>query len=344
MTRRVRDAGWLLLPLALSACKNPRFEITELPEAPIAIVYRTVQETERVQEVLEEAERKKKGTDKPQPGELKVMEIERLEELAGLRTREDALHDQLGRVRFYVPPSGRLEAAEFAPRGARPLEWSADRTRLMFSSAAHDRLQLFEWHVASGEVRQLTRGDWPHADGCYGPDGAFAYVETVTRKGRPASSRIWVQRPGEPARPVTEGPVDFQPSWSRDGSRLVYATYEGARGDLLRWVDPATGDGGALTRGRSPVFAPDGQWIIYSARTGKGWKLWRMRADGSGKRSFGSSAFNENDPAVSPDGRFVVFAGTKQERSASSRLFVRPFDGTPDRQLELSGTALLPVW
>jgi Tol biopolymer transport system component len=143
---------------------------------------------------------------------------------------------------------------------------------------------------------------------------------------------------------VTEGPADGQPSWSRGGARIVYAVSDPRQGDLVRWVDPASGEGGVLARGRSPVFTPDGEWVVYSGRSAAGWKLWRMRADGSGKRNFGNSAFHENDPAVSPDGRFVVFAGTKQERSAISRLFVRPFDGSADRQLELSGSALLPVW
>jgi TolB protein len=247
-------------------------------------------------------------------------------------------------LRLYVAPAGRFEVVEFAPRGARPLEWSADRTRLLFSAASRDRLQLFEWHAASGEVRQLTRGEWAHPDGCYGPDGALAYVEVSARKGGRATSRIWIQRPGEPARPVTEGPTDDQPSWSGAAGRLVYVASDPKRGELLRWVDPASGEGGALTRGRAPVFTPDGAWIVYSARSAGDWKLWRMRADGSGKRNFGKSAFHENDPTVSPDGRFVLFAGTKQERSATSRLFVRPLDGSPDRQLGVSGSALLPVW
>jgi Tol biopolymer transport system component len=192
-------------------------------------------------------------------------------------------------------------------------------------------------------VRQLTRGEL-HADGCYGPDGALAYVESVRAREGSFLSRLWIRRPGEAPRPLTEGPADFQPTWSPDGRRLVYAARDGARGEVLRWVDPASGAGGVLTKGRSPVFSPDGGWIVYSAPSRAGWKLWRMRPDGSGKRRFGKSAFHENDPAVSPDGRFVVFAGTKQERSATSRLFVRPLDGTADRQLELSGTGLLPVW
>jgi hypothetical protein len=39
-----------------------------------------------------------------------------------------------------------------------------------------------------------------------------------------------------------------------------------------------------------------------------------------------------------------VFAATKNEQSPISRLFMRAFDGSGDRQLEFAGSGLLPVW
>jgi Tol biopolymer transport system component len=213
----------------------------------------------------------------------------------------------------------------------------------LFAAVVRDRLQILEWHVDGGDVRQLTQGERAHPDACYGPDGSLAYVEVSPGPGRQLTTRIWVQRPGESARALTDGPAHGQPACSPATGRIVYVATE-KEGDLLRWVDPASGEGGALTRGRSPAFTPDGEWIVYSAHSVGGWKLWRMHADGSAKRSFGKSPFHENDPSVSPDGRFVVFAGTKHERTAISRLFVRPLDGSTDRQLEINGSALLPVW
>ena len=323
------------------ACAGPTFEVADLPDAPIALVYRTVQESERV---IEDAEQRSKQP-AVQSGSAKLdIEMERILQSAGLRSQDDVLRDQFGHVSFYIAPEKRLEGVDFAARGSWPLEWSADHARLLFAATSRERYQLFEWIAASGEVRQLTSGARHHQDGCYGPGGAFAYVEAVTGPGRASSSRIWIQRPGEPARPVTSGPADAQPSWSPDGMRLVYAASDPGAGSVLRWVDPASGEGGTLARGRTPVFTRDGQWIVFSARTTRGWKLWRMRPDGSAKRSFGKSAFQEEDPSVSPDGRFVVFAAKKQETSPTSRLFVRPLDGSADRHLELSGSGLLPVW
>jgi dipeptidyl aminopeptidase/acylaminoacyl peptidase len=331
------------LAVATHAGAGPHFELDELPAEPIAIVYRTVEEADRVLDMFEQQEKARRKQGPGSAGRFEV-ELEEVEQLAGWRGSDEVLRDQLGRLALFEAATGELEIADFAPRGARPLQWSPDRRRLLFSAVSSQSQHLFEWDAERREVRQLTTGRWSYSDGCYGPDGAIAYVEVARPKGQPPSSRIWIRRPGEAARPLTDGPADGAPTWSPSGDRVVYVRIGGARREWLHWVDPVSGEGGVLTQGRSPTFTPDGAWVVYSAKTRDTWKLWRMRADGSGRLRFGASPFHENDPAPSPDGRFVAFAGSKQERSAASRLFVRPLDGSPDRQLELSGRGLVPVW
>ena len=329
-----RTAG-LVATLGLLACESPHFALEDLPETPIAMLYVTVQEGERI---LDAAEQKSRARNRPEAGTFEV-EIERLEQYAGLRTSEDLRRDTVGRLSFFVAPRAELEMLGFR-RGFRPLQWSPDRDRLMLTGPAiGERLQIFEWVASSGELRQLTREPSNHTDACYGPAGAFAFVR-IDNARPPFASRIWVERPGEAARAVTAGPQNWQPIWSPDGTRLVYAV-GASEHEVLHWLDPETGEGGRLGPGRGPVFTPDGQWIVYSAPTPDGWKLWRMRPDGTGKRGFGKSAFDETHPAISPDGRFVVFEAS---RGVTRRLLVRPLDGSPDRLLPLSGSATRPVW
>jgi TolB protein len=135
-----------------------------------------------------------------------------------------------------------------------------------------------------------------------------------------------------------------QPTELVSGGRLVFVAFDARGGSQLRWVDPLSAERGSYGPGRSPRFSPDGAWIVFSGPSKAGWRLRRMRADGTGKRALGASGFEESDPAVSPDGRFVVFVATRNERSPVSRLFVRSFDGSADRQLEFAGSGLLPVW
>lgn len=328
----------ILAACLLFGCASPAVDFAALPERPIAFVHRTLEETERMVDELRAQER----AATPGPEDEFDIHLEGLQKLVGRRTQADLTRDHQGRVVLYAVREGRMERLDALPRGARPLDWSPDHGRLMFSAAQRGLIHLFEWVAATGEVRQLTSGPGSQIDGCYGPDGAIAWVELAAAPR--AGARIWVRRPGEAPRELTEGPSDAQPAWSPDGSRLVYTRFEARGGPTLHWLDPDGGARGSYGRGRSATFSPDGEWIVYSGLTAQGWRLRRMRFDGAGKRSLGASGFEENEPAVSPDGRYVVFAATKDQRTPVSRLFVRSLDGLADRQLEITGSALLPVW
>jgi Tol biopolymer transport system component len=99
-----------------------------------------------------------------------------------------------------------------------------------------------------------------------------------------------------------------------------------------------------LTAGRDPVVTPDGGSVVYSAPTRDGWKLWRMNPDGSGKRRFGKGPYEETDPAVSPDGRFVAYVGFLRKRHHEPLLLIRPMDGSTDRLIKLDGNTFHPAW
>jgi len=322
----------------LFGCTGPSVDFAELPSAPIAFVYRTVEETDRM---LDEAEARL-AAQLPRPEDEFGIEIEGLSKLAGRRTNADLVRDYQGRLGLFVAPTKSLELPDVMMRGARPIDWAPGHERLMFAStfgASH----LFEWVLATGEVRQLTTGPGSQVDGCYSAAGAIVWEQPESTSSA-AGSRIWLRRPGQAPRALTPGPADTQPACSPDGARIVYSVQEPRAGMQLRWIDPAVDAGGSLGPGRSATFSPDGRWIVYAALTPAGWRLRRMHADGSGKRSFGRSGFVESDPSFSPDGRFVAFSANSNMASPISRLFVRSFDSELDRQLEFSGSGVQPVW
>ncbi len=96
-----------------------------------------------------------------------------------------------------------------------------------------------------------------------------------------------------------------------------------------------------LARGKHPVFTPDGGWIVYSAAVRDGFRLWRMRPDGSGRTPIGAGSRDELSPAVSPDGRFIAYIA---KEGGTNSLFVRRLDGSGDRLLLRDGAADWPVW
>lgn len=345
---RARAAAALVGGLA-SACAGSGFEPADLPDRPIAVVHRNPRESERVADLVDRADSKKRRarTRAQGQGDDEPIRLEEVSELLGLGpTREERKADLQGKLALVEPRSGEVTRLDFATRGARPMDWSADRGRLLLMSSRSGTPQIYEYHFDRRELRPVTHGSAPHVSACYGPDGRFALSRSVTLEDGTRGARIFVTGPeGGAARPVTPGPRDVAPDWSEAAGVLVYQT-EDATGETAIGAVPM--DGGEpgepriLTRGRDPVVTPDGTWVVYSTETRRGWRLWRMRPDGSARRIVAETGQEQRRPAVSPDGRFVAYTvrdGTRQ------RLWVRRLDGLGrGRPLLTDGDGLRPQW
>jgi dipeptidyl aminopeptidase/acylaminoacyl peptidase len=331
----------LLVTTLLESCAGPSFELADLPSEPLALVSRTREESERRAEILARA------GEAPAPwgpGEA-LVRLEDVGDLLGMgRSEEEKRADFLGRMAFLDARSREAERLAFAPRGARPLDWSRDHQLLLYlAPAGETHHQVFEYDRRSEEVRPIARGSHTYRGASYGPGGRLALARFDPREGDAARSRIFVTEPGGVSpRPVTKGPVDTWPVWSPDGNVLIYSSVDEAGRAVIRAIDPLKGGESRLVaRGVEPAFFPEGDWVVYSARRRGRWTIWRARPDGSGKHPIGSSAHDERDPTVSPDGRFIVYVA---EENGYQRLMVRPLDGSGDRPLLSSGDGFLPVW
>lgn len=342
----------LVVPIALlaGACSSDRIDYDALPSHPVALVVRTEDDDKRLQETVKRESEKLAEEQDRFPTNDPMVKARRL--FDGL-SRVEQNRARFSKLIFLDPVEREGERVEFAPRDARPLAWSYDRTRLLYQVEKERRPQLFEWIEATGEVRQLTFGR-PHVDGSYGPGGRIAMVRRnpLRQEGDRivGGFQIYVTEiGGANPRPVTEGPFDVAPAWSPDGKVLVYEHWDVDGGDTLRRVDVDAAGANreisrALARGRSPVFSPDGEWVIYSARTRVGYRLFKMHADGKGRRSLGRSGLQEMDPSVSPDGAYVVYSGHNGNSESGPQILVKRIDGSSPRQLQVDGSGSLPVW
>ncbi|MFN2421995.1 MAG: M48 family metalloprotease [Gemmatimonadota bacterium] len=176
-----------------------------------------------------------------------------------------------------------------------------------------------------GPARPLTdAARLSHPD--VGPGGAIVAVQTEA-----GTNRLVVLEPGngEP-RAVTalDAGVHWAwPRWSPDGSRIAVSRWRGRGFDVVV-LDPAGGlereiaADGALNL--APAWSPDGGWLVFgSDRTGIA-NLYAF--DLGGRRGLrqvthvGGGAFF---PDVSPDGRWIAFAGYHHDGWAIERV---PFD------------------
>ncbi len=341
MRRRVAAT----LALLVTACAGPGYDFEDLPDRPIALVYRNMTEAEQAADAYDKAEKRLRvaRTGVPIRGRPNTLDVDDIAQAFGVYgTSEDRAAANLGRVALLHPRTGEIETVDWAPRGSRPLDWSADHQRLLFVKLRRGLPHIYERDFRTGDVRPITHARRRHLDACYcGEDGLI--FAAITTSGR---SQLFLRRAGG-GKPVavTEGPGDYAPSCTPDGRRVVW-TGRGVEGESIRSLDleDPEAEPTLLTRGRHPGVTPDGAWILYSALTRDGWKVWRMRIDGTGRHPLGRGPEWEHQPNVSGDGRFAVYVSTFDKHEIGFKLWVRPLDGDADRPLPIDGEALHPVW
>lgn len=102
------------------------------------------------------------------------------------------------------------------------------------------------------------------------PDGSRMVFEALGKLHQQPAS-------GGTAQPlVSNGGTDFElfPAWSRDGSQIVYVSWDDARLGELRVVGAAGGEARTISKTpghfRRPQFSPDGRSVVYEAGGGGG--------------------------------------------------------------------------
>jgi dipeptidyl aminopeptidase/acylaminoacyl peptidase len=207
------------------------------------------------------------------------------------------------------------------------------------------------WIDRAGVETPTTIPEAPYNEIELSPDGKRAALVG----GEGGVSDLWVAdlERGVVTR-LTVGDFVNNPVWTPDGGRIVYAT--GTRsGSEERWRivwKPADGSREAETlvaakRGQYPGggVTRDGRFLAYSA----------IKDDGSGEdifllplvgermpRLLLGGPFAKNEPAVSPDGRWLAYVSNEQ--GGRTTVFVRPFPEGDGRWQISTSSAVEPRW
>jgi eukaryotic-like serine/threonine-protein kinase len=167
------------------------------------------------------------------------------------------------------------------------------------------------WYDRTG--RQLGQLSAPANYGSVelSPKGDRAAVDIITNDNRD----IWVidVARGVPSRITFDAAADWTPSWSPDGSRLVFASSRG--NDNHIYAKAANGVGAEelvfQTGNAIPVsWSHDGRYIVFSRlKAPRGVDTWVLQLSPEKKESpFVESPFDKIHGRVSPNGRWIAYA------------------------------------
>jgi Tol biopolymer transport system component len=185
------------------------------------------------------------------------------------------------------------------------VSWSPDGTRIAYSGRVVERgvarrTILIVNSDGSGQPAALD-GLWTSVS--WSPDGDRLLALGFPHEGHEGQFDLYAIRPdgSDPVRLTDDEATQHEPSWSPDGSRIVFATGES---DLSQDVYVMNADGSDVRRltdweglDFAPVWSPDGRWIAFASdrdatpeqrasnRSGDaiftGLSLYVMRVDGS---------------------------------------------------------------
>jgi len=197
--------------------------------------------------------------------------------------------------------------------------WSADGTRIAFSSSSSGHFQIYQMAADGSGVTALT-ADFENLKPIWLPDGRHIAFRTDDGKGM-----FWwrvLDLETSELTTITEPSFDFffqTPAWSPDGQRIAYMSLveQQERNDGSSQIHIKNSDGTndiALTNdtwaNTNPKWSPDGSKIAFLSERGgtsNFYNLYVMNNDGTDVQQITETGYPEDAVySWSPDGKQIV--------------------------------------
>lgn len=203
--------------------------------------------------------------------------------------------------------------------------WSPDGKTIAFSIVAYQDNRSFMKVVGIGvEDRKettLTTQRWPYISDVLWPDGDDLIILGREVGSTPESKMQFWRVPlsgGEPRRITNDLNTYINLASSSDGRTLLAVQVHSTAG---LWIAPSGNLSAAapLTRGTVDrrdgdlglAIMPDGS-IIYASGLSGNLDLWSINSDGSGVKQLTDTVHTDAFPAVTPDGRYIIFESNRE--------------------------------
>ena len=229
-----------------------------------------------------------------------------------------------------------------------PAAWSPAGV-LMYREAAEEPNRTLVRVSRDGASQEVVDPSWTEELGsiALSPDGRQLAVAIRDEQGED----LWVKQLDRgPATRLTSSPgLDRRPSWSPDGTRVLFPSDRGETRSLYAVRADGVGEAELVLAVEKQIdqalWSPDGEWLIYRVGATAGVRDIFARRRSGDSATIAVSAHPEADedsPAISPDGRWIAYVSNE---SGNEEIYVRPFPNTQDRRVQVSsGGGVAPVW
>lgn len=258
---------------------------------------------------------------------------------------------------------GRASESWYADTGAKGLDLSVWKTMsaealtlgMLTFNANQWTLTIRTIDVARGEVivgkkySQLTRTQLIPVIRRYGDAVLKAYtgksgifnskLTFVGRTSQTAAKQIYISDfDGSNAYPITRGNAPhLSPSWNRDGTQIVYTSFEDGNPDLFiydlasRKSRKISGIKGINSGGN---FSPTGKLLAFTGSVNGDADIYSVTSTGSSRKLFVSGVGLDVDPTFSPDGKLMAFVSG---RFGNPHIFVARLQWNTDTDVRVLG-------
>ena len=240
--------------------------------------------------------------------------------------------------------------------GLTPLIAAIDaQAQIAFVSKRDGNFEIYVINADGKNPRRLTNNPARDYAPSWSPDGK-GIVFCSDRDGHVPEGRVFhasevyvMDADGGNPRNLTNHPSDDRsPSWSPDGTRIVFQSYRDNDRNHNIEIYVINADGSNLQRltnnlaaDEDPAWSPDGKRIVFSsAREGHvvhnldiTYEIYVMDADGGNQQRLTENRNNDEDPVWSPDGKRIAFAADRKGDFEKIDIYVMDADGGNQQKL-----------
>jgi TolB protein len=212
--------------------------------------------------------------------------------------------------------------------------------RYYLADAATNAQQLaFSFVVGARDMRAVAH---KIADQVFekltGVPGVFSTrIAFVAKNGRNFSLQVSDYDGENPATVLSSPEPIMSPSWSPNGRRLAYVSFESRKPVI--WVhDVTTGQRRAAANFKgsnsAPAWSPDGSQLAVALTQDGPTQVYLLSAEGGTPRRLTSSGVIDTSPVFTPDGQYILFTS---DRGGSPQIYRQKVSGGAAERLTFEG-------